>query len=645
MDNKKILLIGLDIIFADTLATALRDSGAKVDSCSDSNAMELISQDHDLLMIDATADLTLIKKAKSSKPHACAIILADMQTLPPPAEIIRLGAVDYFIKSCDLKHLLFRIERCLQFVESQEKLLAKNIQLEKEIATKEKVKDDMRHRLQFYQTMIDAIDQSLYVVDVKDYTVKMANKACSFYQNYNGQKCYELTHGSDTPCCGDGCECSIAEIKKTGKPVTIGHLHVNDKGEETTVEVHTFPIFDDDGELVQVVEYCADVSERTQLQKQLSHAQKMESIATMAAGISHDFNNILTVILGFSDLAYSLLADDNEVKPYLDEVLKAGRRARELVSQILTFSREAELTKQAVLLTPIVKETVKLLKASLPATIELSFDIDEECGMVMAEPTQIHQVLMNICSNAFQAMVKDGGKLEINMDMVYLDEGKSIQGLPVGSYVRLQVVDTGVGMDPVTMERIFEPYFSTKAQGAGSGLGLSVAYGIIAAHNGEITVSSELGKGAVFSIYLPEFVESKSEPQSDVQPDFIGTGEHLIFVDDEDAIVSLGKKILERMGYKVTAFTSSIEALAAFKSADSFDLLLTDYTMPKMTGIDLISKIRQQGIDTPAILISGYNLTADILAKADELGVNSIIKKPFGYEVLAKAVKDALRHS
>ncbi len=646
MSDEKILLIGLEIIFADALTVALRERGVAADVCIGAEAPGMVGQGYWLLLIDATADLDTIAKLKLLCPDIVVIILADAETLPPPTEIIRLGGDDYFIKSCDIEHLLFRIDSCLQHITTRKKILVQDDQLQTETATKTAAKEELRQCLKFYKTLIDSIGQSLYVVDVDDFTVKLANRACPFYDNYQGKTCHELTHEKDSPCDGLEHPCTILEIKKTGKPVTVEHVHVNAKGENIIVEVHAFPIFDDNGKLVQVVEHCIDTSERHQLQKQLRHAQKMESIATMAAGISHDFNNILTVILGFSDLAHSLLEDDNEAQAYLLEVIKAGRRARDLISQILSFSREAELSKRPVLLNPIVKETLKLLRASLPSTIELRFNIDPACGRVMAEPAQIHQVLMNICSNAFQAMELQGGVLEVDMERLSLDGAEVMElghDLHPGKYVLLRVSDTGIGMDSATIDRIFEPYFSTKAQGQGSGLGLSVAHGIIAAHGGEILVSSEHGKGTVFSIYLPEIASDVEQDGKEKLPIWPRGSEHIVFVDDEGSIASLGRKILERLGYRVTVFTDSFKALAAIRSSsEKFDLLISDFTMPGMTGLGLVEKIKQGGIKLPVIIISGYSMTPILLEKADELGVQAVLKKPFEKSHLAKALREAL---
>ncbi len=646
MHDKKVLLIGLEKVFACTLIAAMRERGAEVDCLGDKTA-DLPGGAYDILLIDVAVDLALIKRVKTVNPNVWAVILADTATVPPLADIILLGGDDYFIKSRDVGYLLFRLDHCLQYLTGRQEMLVQHDQLEKEIVAKNAAKEELRQRLIFYQTLMNAGSSPLYVVDINDFTVKWANRACYFHNDYEGKTCYQLTHGRDTPCNGVNDPCTIAEIKKTGQSVIVEHTHIDAQGRETIVEVHSSPIFADNGKLIQVVENCIDITERTQLQGQLRHAQKMESIATMAAGIAHDFNNILTVILGFSDLAHSLLEDGSELKAYLLEVIKAGRRARALIAQIFSFSRGKELAKQPVFLNPIVKETVKLLKASLPSTIELRFNVDSECGMVMAEPTQIHQVLMNLCNNAFQAMESEVGRMEINMERLTLDEkGAAAPGLRPGAYICLRVIDNGLGMDPFTMDRIFEPYFTTKAQGPGgpgSGLGLSVAHGIISAHKGVITVSSKLGQGSVFSIYLPEIVMETETDQPVGLPVTGGGDEHIIFVDDEGSIAGLGKKILEKLGYKVTVFTDSRKALAAIKSApDKFDILVSDLTMPHLTGLGLAREIKQADIPLPVIIISGYNLGQELADEAAKYGVWVVLKKPFEYEDLAQSIRGAL---
>ncbi len=492
----------------------------------------------------------------------------------------------------------------------------------------------------FLQKMLDAVSHPFYLVDASNYQVLLANEASGFPADYKGTPCYKLTHNSDHPCSGSDHPCSIEECKRTKGPVVMEHVHTDARGGEIIVEIHAYPLLDEQGEVSQVIEYCLDISDKRGLERQLRQAQKMESIATMAGGIAHDFNNILTVILGFSDLARSILPPEHEAVPYLEEVLKASRRARDLVAQILAFSRQGETCPQAIFLTPIVKESIKLLRATLPANIKLEANISPDCGKVLADPGQFHQVLMNICTNAFQAMEDSGGILSISQKVVKIKpvELEKMNALSPGTYVCLQVSDTGIGMNPLTVERIFEPYFTTKGQG--SGLGLSVAYGIIKHFGGDIKVKSEQGLGSTFRIYLPEMLDDPEVIDDELLPK---GNEHLIIVDDEATIINLAQRMLEKLGYKVTAFTESQQALEAVLARPAeFDLLLSDYMMPGLSGLALARQITEAGIRLPVIIFSGYRLPKESMQGTEKLGVRDILKKPFDMRVLSASIRNAL---
>lgn len=491
--------------------------------------------------------------------------------------------------------------------------------------------------------MLDAVAHPFYLVDADNYQVLLANEASGFPADYKGMPCYKLTHNSDHPCSGSDHPCSIEECKRTKGPVVMEHVHTDTKGGDVIVEIHAYPLLNEQGEVSQVIEYCLDISDKRGLERQLRQAQKMESIATMAGGIAHDFNNILTVVLGFSDLAKSILPPEHEAVPYLEEVLKASRRARDLVAQILAFSRKGETYPQSIFLTPIVKESIKLLRATLPANITLKGSISPDCGKVLADPSQFHQVLMNICTNAFQAMEDNGGILSIFLNVVEIKpvELERMNALSPGTYVCVEVSDTGTGMNPLTMERIFEPYFTTKGQG--SGLGLSVAYGIIKHLGGDIKVTSEQGVGSTFKIYLPEIIDDLETVGNEILP---GGNEHLIIVDDEATIINLARRMLKKLGYKVTAFTDSQQALdAVLARPDEFDLLLSDYMMPGLSGLALARQITEAGIELPVIIFSGYSLPKESMHGTEKLGVRNILKKPFDLRLLSTAIRDALNSS
>lgn len=390
------------------------------------------------------------------------------------------------------------------------------------------------------------------------------------------------------------------------------------------------------------------VEERTQTlakyERQLQQVLKIQAIGTLAGGIAHDFNNILFPIVGYTELTLDEVPEDSVAHNNLEEILKAANRAKELVKQILTFSRQSGQERKPVHVQQVIKEALKLLRASIPASIEIVHDIDENCAPVMGDTTQIHQVIMNLCTNAYQAMQDKGGKLEVILKEIYVGYDQTTQkiGMQPGNHVQLLVKDEGCGMDASVLERIFEPYYTTKEQGKGTGLGLSVIHGIIKNHRGDITATSSPGKGTLFTVYLP--VIEEGDVQTEIEP-LNGAekgNERILLVDDEEQIVSMERKMLENLGYKVTARTDSIEALKEFsKKPQDFDLVITDMTMPHMSGDELAQKLLDVKPDIPVILCTGFN--EDITEeKALEMGIQKFVMKPVIKNDLATTIRSVL---
>jgi len=368
----------------------------------------------------------------------------------------------------------------------------------------------------------------------------------------------------------------------------------------------------------------------------------MEAIGTLAGGIAHDFNNILSIILGFTGLTLEDDKIDDDGRENLDTVLTAANRARDLVQQILTFSRKGEQEKLRVSLQTVLADALKLLRSTFPANIEMRTDIDPRDLVVLADPTQMHQVLMNLCTNAGQAMPR-GGILEVKLQRVQID-GKSLEAFDMqgnGSCVRLLVRDTGIGMDAPTLERVFEPFYTTKPLGSGTGLGLSVVHGIVKEHGGHIAVESAAGAGTTFTMLLPLAAPGKVVAEAKVEQAPRGTGRILV-VDDEPAVVRMAEKLLTRLGYDVVGQNSSVEALRLFREQpDQFDLVVTDHSMPDMTGDVLAMELRRIRQTIPIVICTGFS--SDFTQEsARSAGIDGYIMKPSMPAELGHVVFDIL---
>ena len=382
---------------------------------------------------------------------------------------------------------------------------------------------------------------------------------------------------------------------------------------------------------------------RERLEQQLRQSQKMEAIGTLAGGIAHDFNNILTAILGYAELLRPQVRGQVGIEERIAEISKAGARAKDLVAQILTFSRRQEHTRATMSLGPAIDEALKLLRAAIPASIEIDAEVDPNLPPVMADATQIHQVVMNLAANAAAAMAGGPGRLRVRCAAVELDEAiASDAGVAPGRYVRLLIEDTGCGMSPEVLERIFDPFFTTKGPGEGTGLGLSVVHGIVKAHEGAIQVDSRVGEGTAFRIYFPALLEHQPARARTRTRTTEGQGEHILCVDDEPALVELLRDQLVALGYRVTAHVSPLEALADFLAHPlDFDVLLTDLTMPGLSGADLAEKVLAVRPDLPIVMATGYGRVMSE-ERARELGLRPLLYKPFTLVALGDAIQDAL---
>ncbi|ETX07312.1 MAG: hypothetical protein ETSY2_11920 [Candidatus Entotheonella gemina] len=398
--------------------------------------------------------------------------------------------------------------------------------------------------------------------------------------------------------------------------------------------------------LIDITERKHAEAEQRRLEIQLLQMQKMEALGTLAGGIAHDFNNLLAVMIGYTELANIQLQPGPLFTTYMQEMLSAGERAKALVQQILTFSRQREPERQPLHLAPLMAEVASLLRAAIPTTISIEQDVEAEPDTIFADPTQIHQVLMNLGTNAAHAMRNQSGVLTFRLRAIEVDNALASghPELSPGLYIRLSVHDTGPGIAPDIMTRIFEPFFTTKATGEGTGMGLAVAHGIITSHGGVITVTSAIAQGATFNVYLPQFSEPLAQGVGNEPSLVVGT-ERILFVDDEARLARLGHALLSELGYDVTACTSSLEALERFRhNPQAFDLVMTDQTMPHMTGEHLARALRRIRPDIPIVLCTGFGHTIGP-QQVRQIGLDAVLIKPWGLQELSDTLPRLLGHT
>lgn len=493
-----------------------------------------------------------------------------------------------------------------------------------------------------WEQVFDAIP-SLITLQDRNMRVIRANKAAvDFFQiDYReilGKYCYQLFCQNEVPCA----ECSALQTFADGKSHT--HLIEHESWNKIFIETSS-PVVNKVGEVTHLVHTAKDVTEQKQLESHLLQAHKMEAIGTLAGGIAHDFNNLLTVILGSAEVIKYGMQSGLDPADNLDQILEAGKRASSLVKQLLTFSRNSEHKLQPFEPYLIVKEAVKMLDFSFPSTVQIKNSIDSNSGTILADPTRLYQIVVELCSNGLHAMPEEKGVLAIRLRRQFLEAGDiPEQEAKPGPYIVLSVSDTGSGMKRDTLQRVFEPYYTTKDLGKGSGLGLAVLHGLVRDYHGMVRVESALGKGTTVHVYLPAIEERNDNPAAIEDVDIQGN-ERILVVDDESSIVSVQKITLENFGYQVTVTADSISGLSMLKQdMDRFDLLITDQTMPRLTGVELAREVLKQNPEFPIILCTGYSA---LISKQEALaiGIRRFLVKPVvGYE-LARTVREVLDHS
>lgn len=495
---------------------------------------------------------------------------------------------------------------------------------------------------QKYRSMMEAMREPVYICS-KDYIVEYVNPAMirRIGRDAAGESCYVALHDNAAPCswCAhDRVMAGESIEKEIISPKDNHHYHVS-----------STPIFHANGTASQmtiyqdITDYIRAVHMKETAENQLRQSQKMEAIGTLAGGIAHDFNNILFPIIGYSEMTLEMLPPDDENRKNIKAILTSANRAKDLVRHILAFSRKSEKEMKPLLVQPIVKESLKLLRSTIPTSIRIEQNV-EDTEAVFADPTQIHQILMNLCTNAYHAMEQGDGLLQVEVKetKISLDKAQTFPDAKPGRYVTISVKDTGTGMNPATLERIFEPYYTTKDKDKGTGLGLSVVHGIVKEHNGFILVESEVGKGSEFKVFLPmlKIKKNKAADMEDIEPP--RGSESVLVVDDDEYIADMARQMLVRLGYKATMRYSSLDALELFRNKPhEFDIVVTDMAMPNMTGDRLARELKKIRPDIPVVICTGYSEKIDS-DKANELGFSGFLMKPILLKDLAIAVRKAL---
>jgi len=523
----------------------------------------------------------------------------------------------------------------------------------RDITERKQAEKDLRESEEKYRQLVNHAPAGIYEIDFTEGKLVSVNDVMSEYTGYSKDELLNMSALDFlTP---ESQKQMIDRMKRLMKGEKIyGSAEYKGRakdGHEFWMLVNARYFYDKYGKLTSAMVVAHDITDRkraqeekARLEDQLQQAQKMEAVGTLAGGIAHDFNNILSVIIGYTELILMSGNVDAEVKQNLKEIFNASKHARDMVKQILAFSRQSKQERKPIQVAHIVKEAIKMLRASLPATILIQQQIDKDTGIIEADPTQIHQVLMNLCTNAAHAMDGKDGVMQISLSNVELNHSapEMVSDLKPGSYLRLSVSDTGHGIAPDAYEKIFDPYFTTKKKEEGTGLGLAVVQGIVKSHNGAVTVESEVGKGATFYVYLPA-INRKLTTEEEISTPLPMGHERILFVDDEQPLVEIGKQMLQRLGYTVATRTSSIEALELFKAnPNRFDLVITDIVMPNMTGEKLAEQMMDIRSDIPVILCTGYSEKITH-RHASEMGIQSLLMKPLVMRDLATTVRQALR--
>ncbi len=529
-------------------------------------------------------------------------------------------------------------------------LMAENLEnlrtgLEEEIAERRNVETNLERQKELLDNILNNVPHNIFWKDRKSVFIG-CNRAFAQSAGLNnpeditGKTDYDLPWKKEE---SDFYRRTDEKVIKTGLPILDLEEQITlTDGEEKTVVTSKVPLIDQSGNVFGILGIYYDITERRQIEEALKQKQKMEAIGTLAGGIAHDFNNILGIIIGYAELVMTEMENTNPSFQDIQQILDSALRAKKLVRQILTFSRKSKEKRKSVQLSSVVEEEVKLLRSTLPATIEIRLNMVNDQGIIHADVTQMHQVVMNLCTNAAHAMEESGGILEISLSHIEVTREAAIKYHDIlpGPFLELKIEDNGTGIKAEILDRIFDPFFTTKEDGKGTGMGLAVVHGIVKAHGGDITVTSVHGKGTLFTVLLPRIVSAHVDEELKIKT-VMGKG-RVLAIDDEINLLKLEERTLISLGYRVTPVNSSMEALRIYQnSPENFDLILTDYSMPHMTGYQLSLKILEINPSASIILCTGYSESITY-EKIRAAGIKALLHKPVNRNELAKTVGEVL---